>query len=63
MNYIPGKRSILNDKRTHPKVYCTVLNKFLNKIKITSVLPILISGETTADMVKKANFFNEFFAS
>ena len=45
MSYILEKSSILNDKRTDPKVYWTVLNNFLNKIKITSVPSILISGE------------------
>ena len=57
------KSNVLNEKRTDPKVYWTVLNSFLNNIKIPAVPPILVSGEKIADIVVKANIFNEFFAS
>ena len=62
MSYIK-KSNIFNDKRTDPKVYWTVLNNFLNNIKIPSVSPILISGETITNIVEKANTFNQFFTS
>ena len=39
------------------------MNNFLNNIKIPSVPPIFISGETITNIVEKANNFNEFFAS
>ena len=60
MSYILEKSSILNDKCTDPKVYWTVLNNFLNKIKITSVPPILKPDETTANIVKRANILMIF---
>ena len=41
----------------------TVLNNFLNNIKISSVPPILISGEAITNIVERANIFNELFAS
>ena len=62
MSYIK-KNNILNDKRTDPKVYWTVLNNFMNNIKIPSVRPILISSETITNIVQKASIFNDFFAS
>ena len=46
-----------------PKVYWTVLNNFLNSIKIPPVLPLLISGETITNIVEKGNIFYEFLAS
>ena len=57
------KNNVLNDKGTDANVYWAVLNNFLNNIKITSVPPILISGETIANIVEKANISNELFAS
>ena len=63
-NQLYSKRSnVLNDKHTDPKVYWTVLNNFLNNIKILSVLPVLASGETITNIVEKANIFNESFAT
>ena len=57
------KSNVLIDKSTDPKVYWAVLNNFLNNIKIPSVPPILISGETITNIVEKVNIFNEFLAS
>ena len=62
MSYIK-KNNVLNDNLTDPKVYWTVLNNFMNNIKIPSVPPILISGETITNIVQKASIFNDFFAS
>ena len=62
MSYIK-KNNVLNDKRADPKVYWTVLNNFMNNIKIPSVPPILISSETITNIVQKASIFNDFFAS
>ena len=39
------------------------MNNFLNTIKIPSLPPVLISGETITNILEKANIFNEFFAS
>ena len=56
INYIQRKNNFLNDKLT--KIYRAVLNNFLNNIKIPSVPPILILGETIASIVEEANVFN-----
>ena len=63
MGYIQTKSNALNDKNTDPKVYWTILNNFLNNIKIPSIPPILASGKTITNIVEKANLFNNFFAS
>ena len=63
MGYIQKKSNAVNDKNTDPKVYWTILNNFLNNIKILSILPILASGKTITNIVEKANVFNNFFAS
>ena len=55
------RNAIIAD-RTDRRVYWTVLNNFLKNIKIPSVSPILIFGETIANIGEKANIFNEFFA-
>lgn len=60
MSYI-RKSNNLNNKRTDTKIYWAILNNFLSNIKIPSLLPILISGETITNIVEKANIFNEFF--
>ena len=38
----------------------SLLNNFLHKIRITSVPPILKSGETITNIIEKVNIFNEF---
>ena len=63
MSYILKKSNVLNDKHTDPNVYWDVLNNSLKNIKIPSVPPILISGETITNIVEKADIFNELFAS
>ena len=63
MAYIQTKSNALNDKNTDPKVYWTILNNFLNNIKIPSIPPILASGKIITNIVEKANLFNNFFTS
>ena len=63
MAYIQKKSNALNDKITDPKVYWTILNNFPNNIKIPSIPPILASGKIITNIVEKANFLNNFFAS
>ena len=62
MSYIK-KSNNLNNKRTDPKIYWAILNNFLSNIKVPSLPPILISGETITNIVEKANFLNGCFAS
>ena len=63
MGYIQKKSNALNNKNTDPKVYWTILNNFLNNIKISSIPPILASGKTITNIAEKANLFNNLFAS
>ena len=63
MNYIRNKSNILNDKKTDPKKYWTILNYFLNNIKIPSIPPLFSNGKTITNVVEKANLFNDFFAA
>ena len=63
MGYIQKKSNTLNDKNTDPTVYWTILNNFLNNIKIPSIPPILASGKAITKIVEKENLFNNFFAS
>ena len=63
MNYIKNKSNIPNDKKVDPKVYWTVLNYFLNNIKVPSIPPIFSNGKTITNIVDKANLFDDFFAS
>ena len=60
MSYIKNKINILNDKKTDPKVYWTILNYFLSNIKISSIPPIFANGKTISNVADKAN---DFFAS
>ena len=54
MSYIKNKINILNDKKTGPKVYWTILNYFLNNIKISSIPPIFANSKTISNVVDKA---------
>ena len=63
MGYIQKKSNTLNDKNIDPTVYLTILNNFLNNIKIPSIPPILASGKAITKIVEKENLFNNFFAS
>ena len=63
MGYIQKKSNALNDKNTDPKLCWTILNNFLNNIKISSIPAILASGKTITNIVEKTNLFNNFFAS
>ena len=58
---IISKFMLLLRKSIYP--YWTILNNFLNNIKIPSIPPILASGKTITNIVEKANLFNNFFAS
>ena len=55
-----GRR--LNDPTTSPKTYWSILKRFLNKIKIPSIPPLLVDDSFVTDFGKKADVFNTFFA-
>ena len=55
MSYIKNKINILNDKKTDSKVYWTILNYFLNNIKISSISSIFANGKTISNVADKAD--------
>ena len=55
-----GKK--LNDPKTSPKIYWSIIKRFLNKIKIPTIPPLLVNGMFVTDFRKKASIFNIFFA-
>ena len=52
----------LNDPTTAPKTYWSILKRFLNKIKIPTIPPLLVHGNFVTDFKEKTGIFNEFFA-
>ena len=52
----------LNDPTTAPKTYWSILKRFLNKIKIPTIPPLLVDGNFVTDFKKKTGIFNAFFA-
>ena len=47
---------------TAPKTYWSILKRFLNKIKIPTIPPLLVDGNFETDFKEKTGIFNEFFA-
>ena len=62
-NYILRMTSKLNDSKTAPKTYLSILNRYLYNKKIPSIPPLLVDSKFTSDFCVKANLFNDFFAS
>ena len=48
---------------TAPKIYQSIINKFLNNKKIPIILPVFFEGKPISDFEKKAELFNDHFAS
>ena len=53
----------LNNPKTSPKTYWAIMKTFYNGKKIPLIPPLLINNKLESDFGKKANHFNEFFAS
>ena len=53
----------LNNPKTSPKTYWAIMKTFHNGKKIPLIPPLLINDKLEYDFGKKANYFNEFFAS
>ena len=51
-----------NDPTTSSKTYWSILKRFLNKIKIPSIPPLLVNNIFVTNFVDKANLFNTYFA-
>ena len=62
-NYILKMTKKLADSNTSPKTYWTILNRLLCNKKIPTIPPFLLDGKLVSDFCKKANIFNNFFAS
>ena len=52
----------LDNPKTVPKTYWSIINKFLSNKK-TIIPPVLVNGELVSDFEQKANLFNNYFAS
>ena len=52
-----------NNPKTSPKTYWVIMKTFYNGKKIPLIPPLLINDKLESDFEKKANHFNEFFAS
>ena len=62
-NYIIKMTKKLADFNTPPKTYWTILNRLLYNKKFPTVPPLLVDVKLVSDFCKKANIFNNFFAS
>ena len=62
-NYILKMTKKLADSNTSPKPYWTILNRLLYNKKLPAILPLLVDGKLVSGFCKKANVFNNFFAS
>ena len=53
----------LNNPKSVPKTYWSIINKFLNNKKFPIIPPILVNSELVSHFKQKANIFNNHFAS
>ena len=53
----------LSDPKTSSKTYWSILKTFYNTKKVPIIPPILTENKLETDFLKKANYFNKFFAS
>ena len=52
----------LSDLTSSSKTYWPILKTFFNTKKVWIIPPILIENKSETDFLKKANYFNKFFA-
>ena len=62
-NYILKMTKKIADSNTSPKTYWTILNRLLYNKKLPTVPLLLADGKLVSDFRKKANIFNNVFAS
>ena len=53
----------LDNPKTVPKTYWSIINKFLSNKKTPIIPSVLVNGELVSDFERKANLFNNYFAS
>ena len=61
--YIAKMGARLDNPKTIPKTYWSIINKFLSNKKINIIPALLFNGELVSDVKQKANIFNNHFAS
>ena len=61
--YILAMSKKLEDSKTAPKTYWTILNRLIYNKKISAIPPLFVNGNFVSDFSVKANLFNDFFAS
>ena len=53
----------LNNPNTSAKTYWSILKSFYKGSKVPLIPPLLVNNKTVSDFTKKANLFNDFFAT
>ena len=53
----------LNNPNTNAKTYCSILKSFYNNTKVSLIPLLLVNNKIVYDFIKKANLFNDFFAT
>ena len=61
--FIAKMSAKLDNPKTVPKTYWSIINKFLSNKKTPIIPPVLVNGELVSDFEQKANFFNNYVAS
>ena len=61
--YFKSMGQKLNDPVTSPKAYWSILKRFLNKVKIPAIPPLLENGVFETNFKSKASIFNGFFSN
>ena len=61
--YIAKMSTKLDNPKSVPKAYWTIINKFLSNERIPIIQPILVNGDLVSDFKQKATIFNNHFAS
>ena len=62
-NYYHHLSLKLNNINTSAKTYWSILKSFYNDTKVALIPPLLVNNKTVSDFTKKANLFNDFFAT
>ena len=60
-SYLTNIGEKLNDPNTSPKTYWSLLKRFLNKVKIPEIPPLIINNVFVTDFIAKGNLFKIFF--
>ena len=61
--FIAKMSAKLDNPKTVPKTYWSIINKFLSHKKTPIIQIVLVNGELVSDFEQKANLFNNYFDS